>query len=90
MFGATWHYTDTFECSILGFVLAFVLKMLYKRWQVYRANKREQKLNGIRTIYRQALENRSVPPSAPIAYNTVLKVTPYTGVTSDIEAIKGK
>ena len=26
-----WHYTDSFECLILGFVLAFVLKMLYKR-----------------------------------------------------------
>ena len=46
-----WHYTDTFECLILGFVMAFVLMILYKRWQAYRANKREQKLNGIRTIY---------------------------------------
>ena len=34
-----WHYTDTFECLNLGFVLAFVLKILYKRWQVYRANR---------------------------------------------------
>ena len=27
----TWHYTDTIECLILGFVLAFVLRFLYKK-----------------------------------------------------------
>ena len=71
-------------------VLAFVLKILYKKWQAYRTSKREEKLNGIRTIYRQALENRSLPLLAPMpVYNNVPKVTPYQGVTSDIEEIKG-
>ena len=51
-----WHITDTIECLILGFILAIVLKFLYSKWQVYRVKKAEKKLNGIRVIYKQALE----------------------------------
>ena len=82
-----WHITDTIECLILGFILAIVLKFLYTKWRVYRAKKVEEKMNGIRVIYKQALESRNVSPSAPISYNPVPKVTPYTGVASEIDKL---
>ena len=50
-----WHIRDTIECLILRFILAIVLKFLYTKWQVYRANKVKEKMNGIRSIYKQAL-----------------------------------
>ena len=82
-----WHITDTIECLILGFILAIVLKFLYTKWRVYRAKKVEEKMNGIRSIYKQALESRNVSPSAPISFNPVPKVTPYTGVASEIDKL---
>ena len=82
-----WHITDTIECLILGFILAIVLKFLYSKWQVYRVKKAEKKLNGIRVIYKQALESKNMSPSVPISYNPVPKVTPYAGVASEIDKL---
>ena len=82
-----WHITDTIECLILGFILAIVLKFLYSKWQVYRVKKAEKKLNGIRVIYKQALESKNMSPSAPISYNPVPTVKPYAGVASEIDKL---
>ena len=71
----------------MGFILAIVLKFLYSKWQIYRARKAEQKLNGIRVIYKQAMEAKNMSPSAPISYNPVPKVTPYGWVAAEIDKL---
>ena len=80
------------ECHLIGMALAFILRLLYKKLQVYRTKKKEEKLNGIRVIYQQALENRSQPlsPTAPIqALTNVPRITPYQGIQSDVDTLKG-
>ena len=28
----SWHYTDTMECLLIGMALAFILRLLYKKF----------------------------------------------------------
>ena len=57
----SWHYTDTMECLLIGMAMAFILRLLYRKFQVYRAKKKEEKLNGIQVIYQQELDNSRIP-----------------------------
>ena len=83
----SWHYTDTMECLLIGMALAFILRLLYRKFKVYRAKKKKEKLNGILVICQQALDNRSLSlsPTAPIqALTNVPRVSPYQGIRSDV------
>ena len=72
--------------------MAFILRLLYRKFQVYRTKQKEKKLAGIWVIYQQALDTRSIPlsPTAPIqALRNAPRVSPYQGIQSDVDTLKG-
>ena len=90
--GCSWHYTDTMESLLIGMVMAFMIRVLYIKFHLYRTKQQAKKLAGLRVIYQQALDTRSLPlsPTAPIqALTNVPRVSPYQGIQSDVDTLKG-
>ena len=88
----SWHYTDTMECLLIGILMTFMIRVLYRKFQEYRTKQKAKKLAGLWVIYQQALDTRSLQlsPTAPTQIQThTPRDLPYQGIQSDVYTLKG-
>ena len=45
--GCSWHYTDSFECILLGMALALLIHIIYIKYREHRAGQQKKKMAGL-------------------------------------------
>ena len=82
------HWADCLELVILGILLSAVLKLGFNKLQKIRSNRKQKKIQGLRSLYRQELQALPASqPSAPTHYNK--PNNPYSPPQNALDNLKG-
>ena len=84
----SFHWTDCLELVILGILISAVLKLGFNRLQKIRYKRKQKKLHGLRTLYREELQ--ALPASQPSAPSQYSKSNnPYSPPQNALDNLKG-
>ena len=82
------HWTDGLEIVLMGIALLLVIRVVYSKYREHQMRKQTAKMEGLRLMYRQALNGEPSAPATVTVQPASNCVTPYEGVRREMDGVK--